>query len=170
MCAWAENTMGLHYIMHWVGTVDRHGYPSQQKGTICDACGPYPSIWHTMKPVFHRIWLIHCVYESLRCLYLLRYGDFCAHDDNGNDKDMTDYFTLCTCARGKYMYLISPHTSMETFRYTWTSYVKKNAISQSFYFPGMTTLTTYLGLIINPLHFGVCLSVACLFCVIRTAI
>ena len=27
-----------------VGTVDRRGYGGQQKGTICDARGPYPSI------------------------------------------------------------------------------------------------------------------------------
>ena len=30
--------------------------------------------------------------------YILRYGDFCANDD-----DMTDYFTPCACVRGKYL-------------------------------------------------------------------
>ena len=57
-------------IMHWVGTVNRHGYVSQQKGTICDAHGPYPLIWWTLKPVFRRIWLIRCAYELLRRLHL----------------------------------------------------------------------------------------------------
>ena len=58
-------------IMYLVGTVNRRGYMylSQQKGTNCDACGPYPSIWCTMKPIFRRIRLIRCVYESLRCLH-----------------------------------------------------------------------------------------------------
>ena len=34
-------------------------------------------------------------------VYISRYGNFCAHDDNDND-DTTDYFTPCACARGKY--------------------------------------------------------------------
>ena len=55
-------------IMHWVGTVDRRGYVSQQKGTICDARGPCPSIWR--KFLLSRIRLIRCAYELLRCLYL----------------------------------------------------------------------------------------------------
>ena len=36
-------------------------------------------------------------------VYISRYGDFCAHDDNDNNNDnndTTDYFTPCTCARG----------------------------------------------------------------------
>ena len=53
-----------------VGTVDKHGYGGQQKGTICDARGPCPSIWNTLKPDFHRIWLIPCAHESHRRLYL----------------------------------------------------------------------------------------------------
>ena len=32
-------------------------------------------------------------------IYNLRYGYFCAHDDD-NDDDMIDYFTPCTCTRG----------------------------------------------------------------------
>ena len=34
--------------------------------------------------------------------YILRYGDFCAHDDNddNDNNDTTDYFTPCACARG----------------------------------------------------------------------
>ena len=31
-------------------------------------------------------------------VYISRYGDFCAHDDN--DNDTTDYFTPCACTRG----------------------------------------------------------------------
>ena len=35
-------------------------------------------------------------------VYISRYGDFCAHNDNDdNDNDTTDYFTPCACARGK---------------------------------------------------------------------
>ena len=34
-------------------------------------------------------------------VYISRYGDFCAHDDNDdNNNDTTDYFTPCACARG----------------------------------------------------------------------
>ena len=33
--------------------------------------------------------------------YVLRHGDFCTNDNNDNDDDTTDYFTPCTCARGK---------------------------------------------------------------------
>ena len=32
-------------------------------------------------------------------MYISRYGDFCAHDNDDND-DTTDYFTPCACARG----------------------------------------------------------------------
>ena len=32
------------YVYALMGTVDRRGYDGQQKGTICDARGPYPSI------------------------------------------------------------------------------------------------------------------------------
>ena len=53
-----------------VGTVDRRGYGGQQKGTICDARGPYPSIWRTLKPVFRQIRLICWAYESLRYPHL----------------------------------------------------------------------------------------------------
>ncbi len=60
----------MHNIMHWADTVDRCGYDGQQKGTICDAHGPYPSIWSTLKSVFRQVRLIHCAYESLRCLDL----------------------------------------------------------------------------------------------------
>ena len=54
LCAWAESTIGMHN-MKWVGTVDRRGYGGQQKGTICDVRGPYPSIWRTLKPIFRQI-------------------------------------------------------------------------------------------------------------------
>ena len=33
-----------HVSVMSMGTVDRRGYGGQQKGTICDARGPYPSI------------------------------------------------------------------------------------------------------------------------------
>ena len=33
---------GLHHAL--MGTVDRSGYGGQQKGTVYDVCGPYPSI------------------------------------------------------------------------------------------------------------------------------
>ena len=32
------------YAYALMGTIDRRGYGGQQKGTICDARGPYPSI------------------------------------------------------------------------------------------------------------------------------
>ena len=31
-------------------------------------------------------------------IHILRYGNFCAHDNND---DKTDYFTPCACVRGK---------------------------------------------------------------------
>ena len=44
------------------------GYDGQQKYTICDTCRQCHSILSKLKPVFRRIWQIHCVYNSLRCL------------------------------------------------------------------------------------------------------
>ena len=38
----------------------------------------------------------------LMSAYISRYGDFCAHDDNDNDNDMTDYFTPYACAWDNY--------------------------------------------------------------------
>ena len=64
--------------MYQVGTVDRCGYVSQQKGTICDARGPCLSIWCTLKPVFHRIRLIHCAYKLFICLYLKIWRFLCS--------------------------------------------------------------------------------------------
>ena len=85
--------MAMHYSL--VGTVDRRGYGSKQKGTICDARGPYPSIWRTLKPFFAEFdWFV--VLMSRLDAYISRYGDFCANDDD----DTTDYFTPCACARG----------------------------------------------------------------------
>ena len=78
----------MHHALIIVGTVNRRGYCGQQKDTICDAHGPYPSIWRALKPVFHQIRLIRCTYDT----YISRYGDFCAND-NDNDDDTTDYFT-----------------------------------------------------------------------------
>ena len=65
---WAESTMVC--IMHRVGTVDRRGYGSQQRGTVCDTRGPCPSIWRTLKPFFRWIWLIRCAYKLLRRIHL----------------------------------------------------------------------------------------------------
>ena len=42
----------IWYIMLWVSATKRHGYDSQQRGTICDACGSFLSIWSTLKPAF----------------------------------------------------------------------------------------------------------------------
>ena len=85
--------MGMHHALIIVGTVNRRGYCGQQKDTICDARGPYPSIWRALKPVFRQIRLIRCTYESLR-RHISRYGDFCANDNNDdNNDDTTDYFT-----------------------------------------------------------------------------
>ena len=43
------------------------------------------------------------VLTSCLDVYISRYGDFCAHDDNDdNNNDTTDYFTPCACARGNY--------------------------------------------------------------------
>ena len=96
-CAHEQKTQWT-CIMHWVGTVVRRGYVSLQKGTICDARGPCPLIWRTLKPVFRRIWLIRYMLTSRLDAYISRYGDICAHDNN--DNDTTDYFTPCTCAQG----------------------------------------------------------------------
>ena len=38
---------------------------------------PYPSIWRTLKPFFHRIRLIRCAYKSLRRLHLEIWRFFC---------------------------------------------------------------------------------------------
>ena len=87
--------MGMHHAL--MGTVDRHGYGGKQKGTICDACGLYPSISRTLKPFFTKFdWFV--VFTSRLDAYILRYGNFCAND---KDNDTTDYFTPCACARGK---------------------------------------------------------------------
>ena len=40
-CAHEQKAQLVHALM---GTVDRHGYGGQQKDTICDARGLYPSI------------------------------------------------------------------------------------------------------------------------------
>ena len=79
-----------------MGTADRRGYGGQQRRTICDARGSYPSIWRTLKPVFRRIRLIRVITSRLDA-YISRYGDFCANDNDNNDNDdMTNYFThLC---------------------------------------------------------------------------
>ena len=53
-----------------VGTVNRPGYDSQLKQTICDACRPCHSILSILKPVYHQLQHIRCTYESLRCLDL----------------------------------------------------------------------------------------------------
>ena len=90
-------------IMHWVGTVNRRGYVSQQKTTICDAHGPYPSTWRTLKPVFHRIWLIRCAYESLRRLHLEIWRFLCSrrqwrqqwHDCNTRSKAVVLLWSAC---------------------------------------------------------------------------
>ena len=42
--------MGMHHAL--MGTVDGRGHDGQQKGTICDAREPYPSIWRILKPFF----------------------------------------------------------------------------------------------------------------------
>ena len=90
--------------MHWVGIVNRHGYVSQQKSTICDAREPCPLIWSTPKLVLAEFdWFL--VLTSRLDAYISKYDDFCAHDDNDdndNDNDTTDYFTPYACARGNY--------------------------------------------------------------------
>ena len=68
-----------------MGTVDRRSYSGQQKGIICDASGPYPSIWRTLKAEFD--WFV--VLTSHLDTYILRCGNFCANDNDGNT---TDYF------------------------------------------------------------------------------
>jgi hypothetical protein len=69
-CVHEQKAHGLQ----WVGAVDRHG---QRKGSICDAQGPYPWIWNTLKPVFRQIRLTHCAYESIA---ISRNSDFYAND------------------------------------------------------------------------------------------
>ena len=66
-----------------MGTVDRHGYGGKQKGTICDARGPYPSIWCTLKPVFAEFDWFVVITSRLD-------SNFCANDND--DDDTTDYF------------------------------------------------------------------------------
>ena len=39
------------------------------------------------------------MFTSRLDVYISRYGDFFAHNDN----DTTDYFTPCACVRGKYV-------------------------------------------------------------------
>ena len=61
--------------------------------------------------------------STLSNAYFLRFGNFCAYDNNDNDNndnnnndnnnndndnndDRTDYFTPCACARGNYCLVI----------------------------------------------------------------
>ena len=92
------------YAYALMGTVDRCGYCGLQKCTICDARGPYPSIWHTLKPFFVEFdWFV--VIASRLSAYISRYGDFCANNnDNNNDNDdTTDYFTPLRMCAGNYV-------------------------------------------------------------------
>jgi hypothetical protein len=94
-CAHEQKAYWPGCIMHRVGSVDRCGYGGQQKGTTCHACGACPSIWSTLKPVFHWIRMIRCAYESLICLNLEKWRFL----DNNNAT--TDSFTLALAhARG----------------------------------------------------------------------
>ena len=46
---------------------------------------------------------IDSLFTSRLDAYISRYGDFCAHDNDDDNNDMTDYFTPCACARGNYV-------------------------------------------------------------------
>ena len=100
LCAWAEST--------WPA-VDRSG---QQKHSICDTCGPCPTIRSIVKPVFHQFRQVHCAFELLRYLYLA-IGQFL-----WQQTDKTDCFTPCACAWGNYplhMHVDNHNTAL----YTW---------------------------------------------------
>jgi hypothetical protein len=74
------STCNIEYIsrcMHRAGTVDRRGYGGQQRGSICDARGPCPSIWNRLKPVFRQIRLISfVVLTSCSDAYILNVAIF----------------------------------------------------------------------------------------------
>ena len=42
--------------------------------------------------------------STLSSVYFLRFGDFCAYDDNNDNGDRTNYFTPCACAWDKYLH------------------------------------------------------------------
>ena len=58
LCTWAEST--------WPA-VDRC---DQQNHSICDTCGPCPTIQSIVKAVFHQFLQVCCIVKSLRCLDL----------------------------------------------------------------------------------------------------
>ena len=81
--------------------VDGCGYDSQLKYTICEAYRPYHSILSILRPVFRQLRQIR-TFESLRYLNPKIWQFFVDDDDNDdNDNNTTNYFTPCTCARGK---------------------------------------------------------------------
>ena len=67
---------------------------SQQKGTICDACGPYPSIW-SMQFFTKFNWFVVLTSQSLRCLSL-GWAVFMRTTD-----EQTDCFIPCACTQDK---------------------------------------------------------------------
>ena len=94
--------MGMHHAL--MGTVDRRGYSGQQKGTICDAHGLYPSIWRTSQFFAEFDWFVMSDLDA----YISKYGNFCANDndnDNNNNDDIIDYLAPCACARGNNYFL-----------------------------------------------------------------
>ena len=94
----SRKQMAMHHSL--MGTIDRRGYGGQQKGTIFDAPGSYPSIWRTLKLFFRRIRLIRCT--SHLDAYISRYRDFCANDNDNDNDDTTNYFIPCACVQGNY--------------------------------------------------------------------
>ena len=113
---------GMHYALS-SGTINRRGYSGQQKGTISDDCGPYPAL--ILCQFFTEFdWL--AVLMSPLDAYILRYGDFCANDDNDNKDDTTDYFTPCACAQGNYHHYTN--TSYRGY-YDWTEKIRYNHVT-----------------------------------------
>ena len=78
-----------------------------------------------MKPVFRQNRLIRCVYKSLRCLHLEIWRLFAHYDNDDNDDDTTNYFTLCACARGNYCQFATTYTSNSNSEFLIQSPVKK---------------------------------------------
>ena len=74
-----------------VGMFDVCGYDAQLKYTICEICRPCQSILSILKPVFHHLRHIRCVYNLL--LYP-RFGHFCVYNDNMVVK-LLSYYIHC---------------------------------------------------------------------------
>ena len=82
--------MGMHHAL--MGTVDRRGYGGHKKALFMTLVVHILDLTRT-EGIFLPNSINYVVLMSLLDAYILRYGNFCANDNNDDD-DTTDYFTL----------------------------------------------------------------------------